>query len=174
MRSSLTRSPRRLRDKVKTSPADPALREMPLNKNLDPLKRATKAGAVPRTGEVSAPPQAERRRCPRWHAHVPVFVYGHSSGGHPFHEAAYSTIVSDAGALLVMTATVEPGETLLLINKVTQEEQQCRVAHVGQRDPQSVGVAVEFPTLAPNFWRVTAPPRRAESLPPVTQRRKTN
>jgi hypothetical protein len=79
------------------------------------------------------PPQGERRRTPRWKALIPVFVYGHSVDQQPFHEEAYSANVSEMGALLIMTATVRPGQALLLTNKVTQQEQACRVAHVGGR-----------------------------------------
>jgi ABC-type Mn2+/Zn2+ transport system ATPase subunit len=67
------------------------------------------------------------------------------------------------GGLLVMSSTVRPGQVLLLTNKVTQKEQECRVAYVGGHDPQSLEVAVEFPVVAPDFWRLTAYPRAALS-----------
>lgn len=112
------------------------------------------------------PPQGERRRTPRWKAHVPIFVYGHAMDQQPFHEEAYSANVSELGALLIMTATVRPGQALLLTNKVTQQEQACRVAHVAERDLQSVEVAIEFAQLTPDFWRVTASPRSVHSPTP--------
>ena len=102
------------------------------------------------------PPVGERRRSPRRKASVPVFVYGHNPAQQPFHEEADSAVISELGGLLVMRSTVHPGQSLLLTNKVTQKEQECRVAYVGGHDPQSVEVAVEFPIFAPDFWRLTA------------------
>ena len=120
-----------------------------------------------------AEPRAERRRSPRWSAHVPVFVYGHTGteGQTPFHEEAYSVIVSDRGALLIMTTAVPVGEKLLVTNKATETEQECRVANVGRRDGPSIEIAVEFTAVAPQFWRITAPPRRASSAEPLPHRK---
>ena len=85
-----------------------------------------------------------------------MFVYGYGSGIEPFHEEAYAAVVSENGGLLIMTARVQPGQLLLITNRATQEERECRVAYVGTRDPvdQPV-VAVEFLEPAPAFWRLT-------------------
>jgi hypothetical protein len=90
---------------------------------------------------------------------VPLFVYGNAAGWHPFHEEAYSVDVSALGALLIMASTVRPGQTLLLTNKMTLVEQECRVSYVAGHDAQSIKVAVEFASAAPNFWRVVTPRR---------------
>jgi hypothetical protein len=121
-----------------------------------------------------AEPHAERRRSPRWGALIPVFVYGHTglSGQAPFFEEAYSVVVSDCGALLIMTTDVPVGEKLLLTNKSTELEQECRVASAGRRDGPSIEIAVEFDTFAPHFWRITAPPLLTSSTPPVNSRRR--
>jgi hypothetical protein len=108
----------------------------------------------------SAGPRAERRRSPRWNAHIPVFIYGHTQADAPFHEEAYSAVANDCGALLMMTTTVPVGEKLLLTNKVTQVEQECRVVGIGRRDGPSVEIAIEFTGPAPQFWRVIAGPQR--------------
>ena len=135
-----------------------------MSKIFDALKRAQGTqGPASHNGEP-VPSQGERRRSPRRRAHVPIYVYGHTPPQQPFHEEAYSAVVSALGGLLVMSSTVRPGQTLLLTNKVTQKEQECRVAYVGGRDPQSVEVAVEFSDLAPDFWRLTAPPQPAQSM----------
>jgi hypothetical protein len=122
-------------------------------KLFDSLKRVQKKETSHRT-KLAVPQKTERRRCPRWSANVPVFVYGHNASRQPFHEEAYSANVSEAGALLVMKATVRPGQTLLVTNKLTQEEHECRVAYVSSRDPESVDVAVEFDDPTPDFWRL--------------------
>ena len=111
----------------------------------------------------SADPRAERRRSPRWKAYVPVFVYGHTDDDGPFHEEAYSAVVSDHGALLIVTTTVPVGERLLLTNKVTHVEQECRVVSVGGREGPSLEIAVEFTRPAPQLWRITAGPGRVSS-----------
>ena len=104
--------------------------------------------------KLAVPPKAERRRCPRWSAHVPVSVSGHSADHQPFREEAHSAVVSELGGLLVMTASVHPGDRLHLTNKVTQLQQECRIAHVSGSDPGTIEVAVEFAQLAPDFWQV--------------------
>jgi hypothetical protein len=144
-----------------------------VRRNFEVLKRPQPSGTAPNTARGSASPQAERRRCPRWKAYVPVFVYGHSLDQLPFYEQAYSASVSDLGALLILTTAVPAGEKLLLTNKITQAEQECRVARVGRRDGPSVEIAVEFTGVAPDFWRVTAPPRRANPVLIASHQRET-
>jgi hypothetical protein len=111
-----------------------------------------------------AKPSTERRRHPRWKVHVPVFVYGHAASQEPFHEEAYSVVISDSGALLIMTTLVPTGEKLLLTNKVTELEQECRVVNAGRQDGASVEIAVEFTSEAKDFWRITAGPRPASTV----------
>ena len=144
-----------------------------MNKSFDAQNSFPALTHEHKVQKEAAVPFSERRRTPRWQAHVPVFVYGHTGNHAPFHEEAYSVIVSDRGALLIMTTPVSVGEKLLLTNKVTQTEMECRVASVGKRDGPSLQVAIEFAELAPQFWRITAPPQRAVpvSIAP-TQHRK--
>jgi len=125
------------------------------------LKRAQLSLNSPKPEPVAE--QSDRRRSKRWSAHVPLFVYGHPTGRQPFYEEAYSTNVSALGARLIMMATVQPGQTLLLVNNVSQAEQECRVAYVGGRDPQTVEVAVEFSQPVEDFWSITAKPKPAPS-----------
>jgi hypothetical protein len=132
-----------------------------LSRIFDAIKRAESAQNNQDAEPTPVPPVGERRRSPRRKASVPIYVYGHNPAQQPFHEEAYSAVISELGGLLVMRSTVHPGQSLLLTNKVTQKEQECRVAYVGGLDPQSVQVAVEFPIFAPDFWRLTAQPRSA-------------
>ena len=132
-----------------------------MSRIFDAIKRAQ--GAKGSRAEA-VPAEGERRRSPRRKAHVPVFVYGHNPAQQPFHEEAYSAVISELGGLLIMSAAVLPGQTLLLTNKITQQERECRVAYVTDRDPQRLEVAVEVPHQSPEFWRLTAPPRSAASL----------
>jgi hypothetical protein len=129
---------------------------------------APKHSQPPRAAE----PRAERRRAPRWNAHVPVFVYGHMGDDEPFCEEAYSAVVSDRGALLIMATTVPVGAKLLVTNKVTQIDQKCRVAGIGRRDGPSIEIAIEFTGRTEQFWRITPGPQRAPSVESTELRRK--
>ena len=116
--------------------------------------------------------EAERRRSNRWKAFIPVFVYGYGRGLEPFHEEAYSAVVSETGGLLVMTTRVLPGHLLMITNRATQEERECRVAYVGSKEPDQRTVAVEFMEPAANFWRITK--RNGSASNDVTDTRKEN
>ena len=120
------------------------------------------------------PPElhGERRRSPRWSAHIPVFIYGHTGSGDPFHEEAYSSVVNDDGALLVMTVAVAVGERLLLINRITQIEQECLVVRIGHRVGPNINVAVELTAHAEHFWRITPGPQRLALADPSRSLRK--
>jgi hypothetical protein len=101
-------------------------------------------------------PRSDRRRSRRWDLDVPVFVYGHSTAQEPFHEEAHTLDVSANGALLMLGARVQPGQKLLLINKSTQAEQECRVVYLGERRTQSAAVAIEFGQANAHFWQIAA------------------
>ncbi len=128
------------------------LRERHVSKIFDAVNSAQQKKAA-NAANAPAPPKAERRRCPRRNARVTVVVQGLDSEDQRFQEEACSANVSELGGLLEMDAAVLPGQVLLLTNKITQEEQGCRVAYVGGRDSHRAGVGVEFANLAPDFWR---------------------
>jgi PilZ domain len=143
-----------------------------MNRTFDAPEPARLSNSQNQDDSALAPSRAERRRASRWTAHVPVFVYGHAGGQAPFHEEAYSAVVSDRGALLVMTAPVLVGDKLLLTNKLTQLEQQCRVVSVGPGDGLGTQIGVEFSDAAADFWRITASPRPAACTDSVDQQQK--
>ena len=92
----------------------------------------------------------ERRSASR-HAHqATLLVYGSGADKQPFHEEAETIDASDNGCLMVLEKDVAPGQRLFLTNARNQAEQECRVAHVGQRTQGRARVGVEFST--PNFW----------------------
>ena len=95
------------------------------------------------------------RRSLRSKALIPVFVYGYGASKNPFHEEAYAAIVSENGGLLIMNAQVQIGQPLLVANRATQEEKACRVAYIGERQPDETVVGIEFTESAPSFWRLT-------------------
>jgi hypothetical protein len=113
---------------------------------------------APVEGAIEVP---DRRRSRRWSLDVSVYVYGHGPGKEPFHEEAHTLHVNANGALLLLSVPVKKGQTLLLTNRLTQKEQDCRVVFLGTRRSRTVEAGVEFPQTNPGFWNLSAEPENA-------------
>jgi len=97
-----------------------------------------------------------KRRSKRLALSIPVRVYGRSPDDQPFRDITATMMVSAHGGLLQMTPKVKRGQTLLLVNCVTDEERKCRVVYVeSKRRTKKVGV--EFTDLKGDFWHVYTP-----------------
>jgi len=92
------------------------------------------------------------RRSTRLMLSVPVFVYGWATSDNPFTEITHTVSVSAYGGLLALSAMVQPGQMILLVNGNTQEEQQCRVVYVGEEDHGKRTVGFELLGPAGGFW----------------------
>lgn len=95
----------------------------------------------------------ERRRSPRTSVYVPVFIYGYTAPDEPFHEETNALQVNANGGLLRIGADVHFGQKLLVMNRVTKEEQECYVVTLKKRPQHAyrhVGVALA--KRAPEFW----------------------
>jgi hypothetical protein len=102
-------------------------------------------------------PSAEtdnRRRSSRIFTRIPVRVRGTNSDGEKFREACQTVVVNSHGGLLYLTQEVELGAQILLINPVSEEEQECRVVYLGDTSDKGTRVGVEFLSPAPHFWGV--------------------
>jgi hypothetical protein len=99
-----------------------------------------------------------RRRSRRRALDFAVYVYGHGPEKEPFHEEAHTLNVSANGALLLLSVPVEKGQTLLLTNQLTEQEQACRVVFLGTRRSRTVEAGVAFPRTNPEFWQKHPPP----------------
>jgi hypothetical protein len=126
---------------------------------------ALKQAQLVRAGKEQPKPPAEdavevpdRRRSRRWALDISVYVYGHGPGKEPFHEEAHTLNVNANGALLLLGAPVQKGQTLLLTNQLTQREQNCHVVFLGAQHSRTVEAGVAFPETNPDFWRTQAPP----------------
>ena len=98
--------------------------------------------------------KADRRKSARSNVYVPLFVYGYDSAEEPFHQDTHTLEVSADGGLLKLDANVCRGQKLLLMNRVTQQEQECYVVGLKnhpKRSHQHVGVS--FCKPAPGFWK---------------------
>ena len=96
------------------------------------------------------------RRSKRLALQVRVRVYGHGKG-RAFREESHTLNVNAHGALLAMHTPVELGQALVLMNGMTGEEQECRVAYVGRLSAGQAKVGVAFKHPAPHFWHIDFP-----------------
>ena len=99
-----------------------------------------------------------RRRSRRRPLDISVQVYGHGPGKEPFHEEAHTLNVNAHGGLLLLSVPVHQGQTLLLTNQETQQDQECRVVYLGTKHSRTVETGVEFPRINPEFWQRHEPP----------------
>ena len=110
-------------------------------------------------------PASDRRRSHRVLVQLPVVVRGQGAGDGPFEEETHTLVVGAHGCLLLLAASVSTGQKLVLRNKSTHEEQQCRVVHVGKASGGKTQVGLEFTRAAPQFWHIAFPSTEAEAGP---------
>jgi hypothetical protein len=94
----------------------------------------------------------ERRCGERLWLFSPLLVYGHTTENEPFHEGTEGLHVNAGGGLITLTTPVTKGQLLLLINKLNQQEQECRVVCQRSKHLTRAAVAVEFLRPVPRFW----------------------
>jgi hypothetical protein len=92
----------------------------------------------------------DRRMTSRIYVRIPLFIYGHTSVGEPFHEKTYTIAVNGAGGLILMSRGVQPGQRLVVTNEGNDQTQECIVVSV---QPYGGHIALKFPTPTPQFWR---------------------
>ncbi|HEV2297862.1 MAG TPA: PilZ domain-containing protein [Candidatus Acidoferrales bacterium] len=95
-----------------------------------------------------------RRRSSRVFTRIPVKVRGVNTDGEKFRESCQTIVVNSHGGLLYLNQDVELGSQVLLINPVSEEEQECRVVYLGDTSDKGTRIGVEFLSPAPHFWGV--------------------
>ena len=111
----------------------------------------------PRSAPPGGTPKSERRKSARVSVYVPLFVYGYDSASQPFHQDTHSLEVSADGGLVKLDANVHRGQKLLLMNRVTKQEQECYVVGLKKHPKRShLHVSVSFKQSAPAFWKTGA------------------
>ncbi len=107
-----------------------------------------------------APPRPTRaqRRSKRLRLVVPVEVVAFEGESQIFRESAQVRCVSAHGGLVILAPSVSVGQTLRLINRRTQQHQDCRVVNVEETDDGKCAAGVEFLEAAQNFWQISFPP----------------
>jgi hypothetical protein len=94
----------------------------------------------------------ERRGSERVWLYSPVLVYGHTAENEPFHEGTEGLHVNACGGLITLTTLVTKGQRLLLINKLNEKEQECRVVCERSAHLTRTVVAIEFLQPVADFW----------------------
>jgi len=112
---------------------------------------------------------ANTRRSSRVFTRIPVRATGKNTEGKKFRENTQTIVINAHGGLLYLQESLELGGEVVLINPVTEEEQECRIVYVGDTSDKGTRVGVEFLSPSPHFWGVEfAPqdwPSRASSRP---------
>ena len=120
----------------------------------------------PKGAGLCTPIRAERRRTPRNHIPIPLFVYGHKPDGQPFYEDSFTTAVNVHGGSMHMETSVQLGQRLLVTNRQNECTQPCIVVFVGARLDGGVDVAFSFTAAMLYFWndpRIAKPNGRQTS-----------
>jgi hypothetical protein len=104
--------------------------------------------------QTSAP-----RRSSRVFTRIPVRATGKNTDGRKFRENSQTIVINAHGGLLYLHESLELGAQLVLINPVTEEEQECRVVYLGDMSEKGTRVGVEFLSPSPHFWGVEFAPQ---------------
>ena len=94
------------------------------------------------------------RRSQRIFHKMRVQAQGRGHDGRKFREVCETVVVNAQGGLLMLNNEVDQGETIVLINPLTQDEQECRIVFTGESGSKGIRVGVEFLTPAPHFWGI--------------------
>jgi hypothetical protein len=117
--------------------------------------------AAPATAAVShATPGAggeERRRSQRVMLRVRAKVHV-ALNGVPTTFEVITLNVNVHGALISMSQGVPVETRLVLEHSGTHERMACRVVRPSRETPEGFHVAIEFDSLAPDFWKIAFPP----------------
>jgi len=87
-------------------------------------------------------------------ARVPLCVYRRAGDHGSFLEETCTLLVNAGGGLLPLSVKPALGETLLLVNLATREEQEFCVAYVGPQVSGKARVGLAFKQPMPSFWRI--------------------
>ncbi len=98
------------------------------------------------------------RRSHRLLLHIPVRIRGRNLQLELFLEETETLVINAHGGLVTLAAIVRIGDALLLMNKVTDEQQEAAVVFLGSMKGSKREVGFEFGNAAGHFWGVAFPP----------------
>lgn len=102
-------------------------------------------------------PDKRARRSSRVKLSLPVLVQGKAPFAEPFRELTRTLSLSAHGGLLALVANVQNEQRIVVENKNTRREQECRVVYVGPVQNGKRLVGVEFTHAATDFWKIHFP-----------------
>ena len=105
------------------------------------------------------PENSKQRRSSRVFTRIPVRAAGKDADGRKFRENSQTIVINAHGGLLYLQKPIDLGAELVLINPVTEEEQECRVVYLGDTSHKGTRVGVEFLSPSPHFWGVEFAPQ---------------
>jgi hypothetical protein len=94
------------------------------------------------------------RRSSRVFTRISVRASGKATDGRKFRENSHTIVINAHGGLIYLQQELELGSELVLINPITEEEQECRVVYLGDISDKGTRVGVEFLSPSPHFWGV--------------------
>ena len=97
------------------------------------------------------------RRSKRLGLSIRVHVFGQDIFLESFNEFTHMLSVNAHGGALALAARVGPGQSILIVNKSTGEEQECRVVDVGSLQDGKWTVGIELVEPVANFWKINFP-----------------
>lgn len=95
-----------------------------------------------------------QRRSKRLPLSIPVRIYGRTASNRPFRYVTETNAVSVHGASLAVDTKVKRGQTVLLVNAITEKERACRVAYVEPKLWGKRKIGLEFANNSDDFWHV--------------------
>jgi len=104
-------------------------------------------------------PTSTTRRSSRVFTRIPVRATGKDTDGRKFRENSQTIVINAHGCLLYLHEELQLGSDVVLINPVTEEEQECRVVYLGDTSEKGTRVGVEFLSPSPHFWGVEFAPQ---------------
>ena len=112
-----------------------------------------------------------RRRSCRVLVQIPVQVKSDPAAKRSFEEDTLTLVVNAHGALVTLSSPVQQGQTLRLKNKISTDEQACKVVYLGPAQDGKVQVGIEFTTPTPHFWHIVFPPEDWSASSPEARTR---
>lgn len=106
------------------------------------------------------------RRSKRLVLSIRVHVFGQDIFQESFSEFTHMLSVNAHGGALALAARVRAGQNILVVNKSTREEQECRIVDVGSLQDGKWTVGIEMVEPVANFWKMHFPECAPKELSP--------